>query len=146
MHTAVFRVLFLSAIHNRAILTEPDAVCCDVSRDKQKGEALGELFTRINESLESTGSFPPLAGEQGSEAQPRAQGQAHVWTMFQLAQHYDMQGRTGGLLFLDTQTVTNITAGDVTMVKSAHVLSNFAMSTHMVLPCHMVRSSCHKCI
>ena len=72
--------------------------CCDVGRDQQKGEALGALFTRINKSLESTGSFPPSSGEQGSEAQPQAQGQAHVWTMFQLAQHYDMQGRTGGWL------------------------------------------------
>ncbi|KAL3138957.1 hypothetical protein ABBQ32_005768 [Trebouxia sp. C0010 RCD-2024] len=67
-------------------------------RDQQKGEALGELFTRINESLEATGSFPPLGGEQGNEALPQAQGQAHVWTMFQLAQHYDMQGRTGDAL------------------------------------------------
>ena len=62
-------------------------------RDRQKGEALGQLFKRINESLESTGSFPPLGEEeQGSQAQP----QARVWTQFQLAQHYDMQGRTGG--------------------------------------------------
>ena len=62
-------------------------------RDQQKGEALGHLFKKINESLGSTGSFPPLGKEeQGSPAQP----QAHVWTQFQLAQHYDMQGRTGG--------------------------------------------------
>lgn len=61
-------------------------------RNEHKGEALGQLFNRINESLESTGSFPPLGEEeQGSPAQP----QAHVWTQFQLAQHYDMQGRTG---------------------------------------------------
>ena len=62
-------------------------------RDQQKGEALGHLFKRINESLASTGTFPLLGEEeQGSPAQP----QAHVWTQFQLAQHYDMQGRTGG--------------------------------------------------
>ena len=68
-------------------------VCFLCGRDAQKGEALGQLFKKINESLESTGSFPPLGTEeQGSPAQP----QAHVWTQFQLAQHYDMQGRTGG--------------------------------------------------
>ena len=59
--------------------------------DKQKGEALGQLFERLNESLESTGSFPALNNEDTSPAKPQAQ----VWTMYQLAQHYDMQGRTG---------------------------------------------------
>lgn len=54
----------------------------------------------MKESLESTGCFPPLSGEEGSQEQPQARPQAHVWTMFQLVQHYDMQGRTGGLLTL----------------------------------------------
>ncbi len=60
-------------------------------RNKEKGEALGQLFERFNESLESTGAFPPLGDAEASPAKPQAQ----VWTMYQLAQHYDMQGRTG---------------------------------------------------
>ncbi len=60
-------------------------------RNKDKGEALGQLFERLNESLESTGAFPPIGDEATSPAKPQAQ----VWTMYQLAQHYDMQGRTG---------------------------------------------------
>ena len=60
-------------------------------RNKDKGEALGQLFERLNESLESTGAFPPIGNEATSPAKPQAQ----VWTMYQLAQHYDMQGRTG---------------------------------------------------
>ena len=85
--------LVLPGTHHASVGGFPYAVwflCC---RDREKGEALGQLFKRINESLESTGSFPTLGKEQrGSPAQP----QAHVWTQFQLAQHYDMQGRTGG--------------------------------------------------
>ncbi|DBA72018.1 TPA: hypothetical protein ACH3X2_010757 [Trebouxia sp. C0005] len=63
-------------------------------RNKDKGEALGQLFERLNESLESTGAFPPVGDEATSPAKPQAQ----VWTMYQLAQHYDMQGRTGDAL------------------------------------------------
>ena len=60
-------------------------------RNKGKGEALGQLFERILASLEATGSFPSEGEQGGSPAEPQAQ----VWTMFQLAQHFDMQGRTG---------------------------------------------------
>ncbi len=65
--------------------------CAYHCRNKDKGEALGQLFERLNESLESTGAFPPAGDEATSPAKPQAQ----VWTMYQLAQHYDMQGRTG---------------------------------------------------
>lgn len=132
-----------SAMHSHAPLTGSERVCCDMGRDQQKGEALGELFTRINESLEATGSFPPLGGEQGNEALPQAQGQAHVWTMFQLAQHYDMQGRTGSLLILDTQTVTNIILGMLTVVKVIVLVQVLCM--HMDLQCYPFGSSCQSC-
>lgn len=49
------------------------------------------MFERLNKSLASTGAFPPNGDEATSPAKPQAQ----VWTMYQLAQHYDMQGRTG---------------------------------------------------
>jgi len=94
------RLLGLSFVSQRSIPnclaesvtdSESGCNCAYHCRNKDKGEALGQLFERLNESLESTGAFPPVGDEATSPAKPQAQ----VWTMYQLAQHYDMQGRTG---------------------------------------------------
>lgn len=101
MHACRYRrPLGLPCVSERSILNclaesgtglESGCSCAYHCRNKDKGEALGQLFERLNESLESTGAFPPVGDEATSPAKPQAQ----VWTMYQLAQHYDMQGRTG---------------------------------------------------
>lgn len=60
-------------------------------RHMEKGVALGKLFERLLQSLQDSGDFPSIEGVDAAKAKPEAQ----TWTMFQLALHYDMQGRTG---------------------------------------------------
>jgi hypothetical protein len=101
MHACTYqRLLGLYFVSQRSTLNclaksvagfESGCSCVHHCRNKDKREALGQLFERLNESLESTGAFPAIGDEATSPAKP----QAHVWTMYQLAQHYDMQGRTG---------------------------------------------------
>ena len=69
--------------------------CGSTHRHPEKGEALGKLFERLHVSLQDTGEFPAVQGGDAIPAKPEAK----VWTMFQLASHYDMQGRTGERLF-----------------------------------------------
>ena len=69
--------------------------CGSTHRHPEKGEALGKLFERLHASLQDTGDFPAVQGTDAIPAKPEAK----VWTMFQLASYYDMQGRTGERLF-----------------------------------------------
>lgn len=63
------------------------------SRDPKKQRALGELFESLQSRAEGAESNGRVAEAGAAARQP----QSLVWIMLYLAQHYDLQRRTGGL-------------------------------------------------
>jgi len=73
--------------------------------NSDKAETLGGLFSRLEESLKTTGSFPAQLGSAGgapaADAPPRvsrSSPQSLVWTWLYLAQHHNKLGNTGEAL------------------------------------------------
>ena len=62
-------------------------------RDPAKAQAVQDLFQQYNDSLASSGTFPPAPAAEG-EADSRAteSPQTRVWVLYFLAQHYDYLG------------------------------------------------------